>query len=237
LARRRFFVDEINHGIAELRADEARHLTRVLRVEPGQKFELSDNHQAWLAEITEARGERVSFRVIEPLASTTVPVRVTLCAALIKFDRFEWIVEKATELGVESILPVDCTRTERGLFEASRKRSERWQRIARESSQQSRRVRLPEILPAVKFAAALKHEAGHRFFLEENLAPPLLREIPEERQDTAALLLGPEGGWTDLEREAAHAAGWSAVSLGPQVLRAETAACAALAVVMAAWSA
>jgi 16S rRNA (uracil1498-N3)-methyltransferase len=162
---------------------------------------------------------------------------VTLCAALIKFDRFEWIVEKATELGVERILPVETTRSERGLFDASHKRSERWMRIARESSQQSRRVRVPQILPAVRFSAALATEAGHRFFLEEEAAPPLLHEIPEERQDTVALLLGPEGGWTDPERQAAVAAGWCAVSLGPQVLRAETAACAALAVVMAAWAA
>ncbi len=237
VARRRFFVEEIRGGSAELRGEEARHLTRVLRVEAGQRFEISDNERAFLAEIEEARGERVVFRVLEPVASPALPVRVTLCAALIKFDRFEWIVEKATELGVERILPVETTRSERGLFEASGKRTGRWLRIVRESSQQSRRVRVPEILPAVRFSAALETGAGHRFFLEEGSAPPLLHEIPEERQNTAALLLGPEGGWTDAERQAAHSAGWSAVSLGPQVLRAETAACAAMAVIMAAWSA
>ena len=237
LARRRFFVDQIRSGAAELRGEEARHLTRVLRVEAGQRFEVSDNERAFLAEIEEAKGERVVFRILEPLEIVPVPVRITLCAALIKFDRFEWMVEKATELGVERILPVEATRSERGLLEASRKRAERWMRIARESSQQSRRVRIPEILPGTRFAAALTTEAGHRFFLEEDTAPALLHEIPEERQETVAILLGPEGGWTDSEREAARAAGWNAVSLGPQVLRAETAACAALAVVMAAWCA
>ena len=237
LARRRFFVDAIRGNAAELRGDEARHLTRVLRVEPGQRFELSDNEHAYLAEIAEARGERVMFRVLERIESPAVPARITLCAALIKLDRFEWIVEKATELGVERILPVEATRSERGLFEASRKRAERWARIARESSQQSRRVRIPEILPAVRFADALATAAGHRYFLEESTAPPLLHEIPEERQETVAILVGPEGGWTDPERSAAHAAGWNPVSLGPQVLRAETAACGALAVVMAVWSA
>ena len=230
-------MDEIRNGVAELRGDEARHLTRVLRVEAGQRFEVSDGERPYLAEVEQAKGERVIFRVLEPLEIVPVPVRITLCAALIKFDRFEWIVEKATELGVERILPVETTRSERGLLEASRKRSERWIRIARESSQQSRRVRAPEILPAVRLAGALAVEAEHRFFLEENSAPALLHEIPEERQETAAILLGPEGGWTDPEREAAREAGWSAVSLGPQVLRAETAACAALAVVMAAWCA
>jgi 16S rRNA (uracil1498-N3)-methyltransferase len=158
---------------------------------------------------------------------------VTLCAALIKFDRFEWIVEKATELGVERILPVATTRTEKGLFEASHKRAERWERIARESSQQSRRARLPEILPAVSFEASLATPAGVRIFLQEETAPPLLGVLPGPL-DSVALLLGPEGGWIDRERELAQASGWVAASLGPQVLRAETAAVAALAVVIAA---
>src|SRR5215472_11545082 len=109
--------------MAELRGEEARHLTRVLRVEPGQRFEISDNENAWLAEIEEARGELVTFRVIEPVHTPPMPVRITLCAALIKFDRFEWMIEKATELGVETIQPVAATRSEHGLFEASRKRS------------------------------------------------------------------------------------------------------------------
>jgi 16S rRNA (uracil1498-N3)-methyltransferase len=235
VARRRFFVDEIRGSTAELRGEEARHLTRVLRVEAGQRFEISDNENAYLAEIEQARGELVVFRVIEPLASPPMPVRITLCGALIKFDRFEWMVEKATELGVERILPVETARSEKGLLEASRKRIERWERIARESSQQARRVRAPEILEAVRFSEALKTAADHRYFLEETAAPPLLHEIPEERHDTVALLIGPEGGWTDTERAHARGAGWSAVSLGPQVLRAETAASAALAVVVAAW--
>src|SRR5208283_3460618 len=133
MARRRFFVGRISGGVAELRGEEARHLTRVLRVEPGQQFEISDNTTAWLAEVTEARGERVVFRTLAPLADPESPVRVTLVAALFKFDRFEWMVEKATELGVERIQPVEAARTGKGLFEASAKRIERWRRIAREA--------------------------------------------------------------------------------------------------------
>ena len=235
LARRRFFVDEIRGGAAELRGEEARHLTRVLRVEPGQRFELSDNRHAYLAEIEEARGERVTFRIVEALPAAVSPVSITLCASIIKFDRFEWIIEKATELGVDRILPVSAARSEKGLFDASRKRSERWERIARESSQQSRRVRIPEILPAVRFEQCLAETASHRYFLDEGVAPPLLSEIPAERSDTVALLIGPEGGWVNTERQLALAAHWQPVSLGPLVLRAETAACAALAVVVNAW--
>lgn len=225
--------------MAELRGDEARHLTRVLRVEVGQRFEVSDNRSAYLAEIAEARGERVVFRILEPVESAELPVRITLCAALIKFDRFEWMVEKATELGVERILPVEASRSEKGLREASRKRAERWARIARESSQQSRRVQAPEILAAVRFEECGTLEADYRYFLEEAGAPPLLRALPVQRERSArvAVLVGPEGGWTDPEREFAPAAGWRPVSLGPQVLRAETAAAAALAVLVNAWMA
>jgi 16S rRNA (uracil1498-N3)-methyltransferase len=237
VARRRFFVDSIRQGSAELRGDDARHLTRVLRVEPGQQFEISDNGAVFLAEIAEARGERVVFRTIAPIESPAPPVSITLCAALIKFDRFEWIIEKATELGVEAIQPVETARSEKGLFEASRKRSERWERIARESSQQARRARLPRILPAVRFRESLAAAAEWRYFLEEGQAPPLWRLLPERRQadDSVALLLGPEGGWTAGEREEAAQAGWRAVSLAPQVLRSETAAAAALGILVNAW--
>ena len=237
MSRRRFFVQAVRGGAAELRGDEARHLTRVLRVEAGQQYEISDQQSVYLAEITEARGDRVLFRVVEPIASAELPVRITLLAALTKFDRFEWMIEKATELGVDRILPVETARSEKGLMEASRKRAERWLRIARESSQQSRRLRAPDIRPAVRLAASLAEAADYHYLLDEAGAPPLFRKLPAERTQPAmvALLTGPEGGWTTEEREHAAAAGWEPVSLGPQILRAETAAAAAIAIVMNAW--
>jgi 16S rRNA (uracil1498-N3)-methyltransferase len=220
-----------------MRGEEARHLTRVLRVEAGQRYEISDHTSIYLAEITEQRGDRVVFRVLEELPSPEPPVRTTLLAALIKFDRFEWTIEKATELGVDRIVPVDAARTEKGLLAASVKRADRWVRIARESSQQSRRLRPPEITPAVRFASALSEAADYRYLLEEESAAPLLRCLPAVRPPSAraALLVGPEGGWTDAERESARRAGWQPVSLGPQIMRAETAAAAALAIVWNAW--
>jgi 16S rRNA (uracil1498-N3)-methyltransferase len=230
-------VDTIHGDTAELRGDDARHLARVLRAAPGQLYEISDNRIAHLAEIVEARPDRILFRVRERIESPAPRVRVTLCAALIKFDRFEWIVEKATELGVEQILPVETARSEKGLLEASRKRSERWARIARESSEQSRRVSVPEILPALRLDRALALESDFRYFLDEAEAPPIVRSLPEKRSptDRVAILLGPEGGWTDLERQSASAAGWMPVSLGQQILRAETAAIASLAIISALW--
>ena len=233
MARRRFFVDTIRNGSAELRGEDARHLTRVLRVEPGQRFEISDNQAAYLAEVAEARGDRVNFRIVERIASAEPPVSITLLASLFKFDRFEWMVEKATELGVERIVPVEAVRTEKGLFEASHKRAERWRRIAREASQQSRRTRMPEIADSLRFGAALKYAAGARYFLDESEAKPLLSAVTSvSDSSSAAILLGPEGGWTEGEREESLNAGWIPVSLGPQILRAETAAAAALAILI-----
>ena len=222
---------------ATLSGEDARHLTRVLRVQPGQQYEISDGHSAWLAEIVETRGDRVLFRVLEAVDTPSPPVRILLCASLIKFDRFEWIVEKATELGVERILPVQAGRTEKGLLEASVKRAERWRRIAREAAQQSRRATIPEILPALRFSQALNPEGEYRYFLDEADATPILHALPANpaSSDRVAVLLGPEGGWTDDERRTALEARWRAVSLGPQILRAETAAAAAAAVLTAAW--
>jgi 16S rRNA (uracil1498-N3)-methyltransferase len=237
MARRRFFVDAIRDGAAELRGEEARHLTRVLRAEVGQRYEITDGSGAWLAEIAGARGDSVVFRVIEPAESPEPPVGITLAAALIKFDRFEWIVEKATELGVERVVPFRAARTDKGLLEASVKRSERWNRIGKESCQQSRRLRAPEIVAGVRFEAALAEPADFRYFLDESGAPPLLRSLPASHPHAVrvALMTGPEGGWTEEERAQALAAGWQRVSLGPQILRAETAAIAAVAIVLNAW--
>lgn len=226
-------------GVAELAGDGARHLTRVLRVEPGQRYEISDGRAAWLAEIAEARGSRVVFRVIEPVETPEIPVRIALYAALIKFDRLEWMIEKATELGVERIQPVEASRSEKGLLQASAKRAERWARIAREAAEQSRRLRAPEILPAVRLKACLAAGPEARYWLEEGAAPPLMRLLtrPAATGSEVRLLVGPEGGWTGEERAAAARAGWLPVSLGPQILRAETAAIAAVAVVTSAFAA
>jgi 16S rRNA (uracil1498-N3)-methyltransferase len=239
MSRRRFFVPEIRRGAAQLTGPDAEHLARVLRVEPGQRFELSDNQSLYLAEIETVRKSLVSFRVLEDLPAPPPEAAITLLPALFKFDRFEWLVEKTTELGVTSIQPWEAVRTERGLAQASSKRLPRWQKIALESSQQSRRARLPEIEPAIQFSAALKIEATVRLLLDEDpAAPPILNVLPSDRSPASriALLLGPEGGFTDSERAAAIATAWLPCSLGPAILRAETAAVAALAIVRAAWS-
>lgn len=239
MARRRFFVPEIRRGIAELTGRDAEHLTRVLRAERGQVYEISDNRNLYLAEIETATKSLVSFRVQEQLPAPAASVSISLFAALIKFERFEWLIEKATELGVSQIRPVEAARSERGLAEPAQKRMPRWEKIALEASQQSRRVRLPEIGTPFRLAKALEIEANTRLLLDEDTsARPILDCLPRVRSasDHVALLAGPEGGWTDQEREQAIAARWIACSLGDSILRAETAAVAGLAVVRAAWA-
>src|SRR5579863_3306868 len=141
MARRRFFVDSVHSGHARITGVDAHHLTRVLRVEAGQKFEISDNRDVYLAEIESARKDQVSFAILERIGAPAPALHSTLLVSLIKFERFEWIIEKATELGVERIIPVETERTEKGLAQAAAKRLARWNRIAREASEQSRRAR------------------------------------------------------------------------------------------------
>jgi 16S rRNA (uracil1498-N3)-methyltransferase len=158
---------------------------------------------------------------------------------LIKFEHFEWMIEKATEVGVESVVPVESERSEKGLAAAVQKRLARWRRIVREASEQARRARLPVIEAAVGLPDALRIEMDQRYVLEEADAPPILSVVPGARnaEDRVALLVGPEGGWTERERAEISAVGWAAVSLGPAILRAETAAIAGLSIINAAWNA
>ena len=238
MARRRFFVPEIRRGTAELTGPDAEHLVRVLRAEVGQSYEISDNQNLYLAEIETARKSIVTFKITEQLAVPLAAVHLTLVAALIKFDRFEWLVEKATELGVDVFQPFEAVRTDRGLAQASVKRIGRWEKIALEASQQSRRAHLPRIEPSLRFAKALQVEANVRLFLDEDSSAPLLDQLPSRRHpaDRVALLFGPEGGWTPEERQAAVSASWIPSSLGSSVLRAETAAVAGLAIIQAVWA-
>ena len=239
MARRRFFVNGVHSGRAQIAGEEAHHLSRVLRVEAGQKFEISDNENVYLAEVESARKDLVSFTIVERIEASAPVARIALLASLIKFEHFEWMIEKATELGAERLIPVEAERSEKGLALAARKRATRWNRIAREASEQSRRARLPVIDTTVRLAEGLRSEADYRYVMEESGAVPLLEVVPQVREsgDRVALLVGPEGGWTDKERAEIAGAGWMAVSLGPAILRAETAAIAGLSILNAAWNA
>jgi 16S rRNA (uracil1498-N3)-methyltransferase len=231
MARRRFFVDRIEGDRASLDGQDAHHLARVLRAEPGQRYEITDGESLCLAEVLSAGPKQVLFRVIEPLDAGPPLPPIVIVAALFKFDRFEWMIEKVTELGVKAIIPVESARSEEGLSKAAAKRVERWRKIARESSQQSRRVHVPEIRDAVRLSVALHLPFTTKVRLDENPgAPPLIDWVRAwDRSADLALAIGPEGGWTDAERASMDAAGWVPASLGSTILRAETATVAAVA--------
>ncbi|MCZ2156050.1 MAG: 16S rRNA (uracil(1498)-N(3))-methyltransferase [Bryobacterales bacterium] len=239
MARKRFFVDAIRQGLVTLGGDEARHLRQVLRAEPRQRYELCDGTRVVLAEIISFRKGDVTFQVLEEIPQVAPLLDLTLYAALIKLDRYEWIVEKATELGVARIVPLVTERTDFGLEKAVPGKLERWRRIALEASKQSHRMAPPRIEEAMGLGAALGEVDGLRLILDENETKPMLDALPgatERNQgDRVALVTGPEGGWTDAERTQAREAGFLSVSLGPVLLRAETAAVAGIAVLLAVW--
>jgi len=238
MARRRFFVREISRGRASIAGDEAHHLTRVLRVEAGQRYEISDNHKVWLAEVETARRDLVTFTVIEQVQTPPARVDLTAYVALVKFERLELLVEKATELGVRGIVLFPADRSEKGLERAAEKRLPRWERIAREASEQSRRPQLPtvELLPGLN--DIVTGDATARILLDEARdAKPLIGTLPAQLHEgeRVSILAGPEGGWTERERELIQSFGWRAASLGDTILRTETAVLAAAAIVQAWW--
>jgi 16S rRNA (uracil1498-N3)-methyltransferase len=225
-----FYVSAVRGGRAIVGGDAAVHLRRVLRVETGQKYELSDGEHFCLAEITGFGQGTVEFSILEQLPPRSPGACIILYAALLKFDRFEWLIEKATELGAARLVPLVTARSEAGLEKAALKRLPRWNRITEESGQQCRRLRAMTIDPPREFAAVFGQPHPQRLLLDESATTPLLtilRSPPSE----IALLTGPEGGWTPPERAAACSAGWLPATLGQPVLRAETAALAALSLV------
>ncbi len=217
--------------MAELTGEDAKHLTRVLRVERGQIYQISDNERLYLAEVTAAHKEAVTFRVTERLPTPPAIPEIRLYAALVKFDHFEWMIEKTTELGVAEIIAVETARSETGLEKAAAKRIDRWRRIALEASQQCRRVTMPPVSGPVRLEEVLQTECPTRLFADEEGGEPLLT-VPI--QEPVAVLIGPEGGWTARERE--QAATWTRVGLGPRILRAETAAMAAVSILSSRFS-
>ena len=225
MARRLFFVSAVQAGAAELRGDEAKHLTKVLRAEAGQQYELSDGESLYLAEIEASERDLVRFRILETLPVAKEPYEVTLAIALVKFDRLEWILEKATELGASHIRPFWSDRSEPGLERAAPKRLERWRRILVESCQQCRRVVPPAVYEPVSLESILARPTQGTYFFDESRED---LEFAPEPATSSTLIIGPEGGWT--QRERALASDCLRASLGPRILRAETAAIAALAI-------
>src|SRR5216684_8859010 len=179
-----------------MEGDAAHHLGRVLRAQRGQVYELSDGQRVWLARIEKVSRDRVDFALLEEIPASQPRVEVTLLLSVVKFDAFEWVIEKATELGVSAIVPLQAARSEKALVAAAAKRAERWKKLLLEASQQSRRVRLPQLSAATRPETAFRErEEPLRLLLSERSeAAPLRAALFGSKKTEGALAIGPEGG-------------------------------------------
>lgn len=235
MPRRRFFIpgDRIRDGIAVLTHDQAHHLRDVLRLGVGDEVELFDGAGSRYLGKIECCGVDVRIGRVERIKLPEERYRsLVLAAALIKPDRFEWILQKGTELGVTGFLPLNTQFTTVRIPPARLEaRLERWRRIVREASKQCGRATVPEVGPPCQFTSLLNAAdyRGHARFL--------LYEKAQERFDPASaicepvlLCVGPEGGWEEAEAKAAGQVGFRVISMGSATLRAETAAIAAVSI-------
>lgn len=236
MTRRRWIADSWDDASAVLTGEHAAHLSRVLRARPGQEFEIVAGEKVRHGRIESISDERVVFALGEE-TSAAAALPICMLLAVFKFDRFEWAIEKLTELGVAEIQPVIAARTDAHLASSAAKRAERWRRIAFEAAQQSRRSSTPAMHDPIALKRAVVLEATHKILLaetekRESLAAVLKSFPPLEAGDAKIhLAVGPEGGWTEAELQLFAANGWRSATLGTTILRAETAAIAAVSVV------
>ena len=238
MTRRRWIAEHWDEATATLSGAQADHMARVLRAQPGMEADVVAGGHVYHAEVVVVTPYEVRFNLIAEIqADPALPI--TLAVSIFKFDHMEWGIEKATELGVAAIAPVIARRTEKHLAQAAAKRVERWRRIAHEAAQQSRRSDVPLIHDPAPLADRIRATSDSvRVVLAEQERSTTLRTVVEEAVNAAQnqmpvleLAFGPEGGWAPDEEALFDANGWRAASLGPRILRAETAAIAALSVV------
>ncbi|HEY1015268.1 MAG TPA: RsmE family RNA methyltransferase [Herpetosiphonaceae bacterium] len=227
----RFFVapEAIGDGSALIEdRDLLRQWSSVLRLRPGSQVALLDGSGLeHTVELLELGKNAASCRILASAPSRGEPAaRVELYVALTRGERFEWVLQKGTELGASAFVPLLCERSQAGEAKA-----ERWGRIIREAAEQSGRGRLPELRAPLRFAAALA-AAPAGILLAEHSSAVSFKAALDPDGGGCAIWSGPEGGWSDGELAAASAAGLALATLGPRILRAETAPVAALAAAM-----
>src|SRR5262245_8233156 len=232
MTRRRWIADRVEGDRAFLLDQNAAHLFRVLRVKPGQEFEVVAGGALRLGTVVFAAEHQVEFHLGTAIASAALP-EITVHLSIFKFDRMEWALEKLTELGVAKIVPVIAQRSGHHLVKAAGTRLARWRKIVHESAQQARRVAPPEIGEPSALKKIATAARGSRIFLSETEESVSLKAALAGCSPPLELALGPEGGWLPEELKMFEDAGWQSASLGHTILRAETAAIAAVAVALA----
>ena len=237
MTRRRWIADTSTETTASLLGPQAEHLARVLRAQPGTQADIVADGRVYRASIASVHADEVRFTLYEEIPSERA-LPITLLLAIFKFDRMEWAIEKATELGVATIVPVIARRTEKHLAQSAGKRVERWRRIAQEAAKQSRRSDIPAIEEPIALPGRLAlNSTDQQILLAEDERNTTLRQRIESALNAPAaeipnfeFAIGPEGGWTQEEIALFQKHQWQSASLGPRILRAETAAIATLAI-------
>ena len=242
----RFLVKPKNLHLpyARLDGDEHHHLSRVLRVRPGEQVWLVEEQgSSFRAEVIEVGREQTRLRVLDQEEAGAAKVRVVLGQALIKSRNMDLVIQKATELSVHAVVPIEASRSVLKLKGREVIKLARWRKIAGEAAKQSRRTDIPSVHPPQSLSTFLESRNESRKFIlcedRGSLLRDALAEIPADSASSgtrgAALLVGPEGGWSGEEERQAIGHGFEAVSLGTRVLRSETAALAALAAIQVFW--
>jgi 16S rRNA (uracil1498-N3)-methyltransferase len=233
MSRRRFHVpgELIHENVATLPGEQAHHLRHVLRLQEGDPIEIFDGEGAGYSGRVRYHGANVRVEDLVRMSSPeSVQPPVILAQALIKADKFEWVLQKGTELGVSVFIPLESRFSDVRIPEGRiTGRMERWQRIVREASRQSCRFSIPEIRLPMTLARLLSLDGLSGFkglFLHQDASDRWNGEIPPA--SGYVLCIGPEGGWDSSEADEAAIAGFRLYNLGPRVLRAETAALAAV---------
>lgn len=231
MTRRRWIADQVSGSRAILTGSHAQHLSRVLRAKIGQECDIAADGELRRGRIVHIDDNHVEFELGDAVLVPT-SLNVILALSIFKFDRMEWAIEKCTELGVTRIIPVVAARTEKHLADASAKRVDRWRRLATQASEQSRRLTAPEISDPAQLKDAVSIPAACRIVLSEVEQNATLKDALTDVQPSQDLILaiGPEGGWTENELKLFSEARWQPASLGGTILRVETAAIAALAI-------
>ena len=235
----RFYADEagLTGDTARLAPEDARHAVRVLRMRPGEKLELFAAENRYAAELLSIDENEALCRVVEQLPSTEAKLRITLYQGLPKADKMELIIQKAVELGAARIVPVAMSRCVVQLnAKDGAKKQERWQKIAREATKQSARCVLPPVDAPISMKQFLTRLAEHQAAIVpwEDARGYSLAAFHQEHPDVTdvAIVIGPEGGMSPEEIAMMQAVSCRAVTLGPRILRTETAGLAAISALM-----
>jgi len=237
MTRRRFYAPPTDFAYRQnsltLISDEARHLREVLRLKPGDEvYVFNGEGKEFLCQIEESRRDTARLKVIREVepARPESQLQLTLALALIKGEKFDLVVQKATELGVTIIVPVLTRHADIRLRDESdaAKRITRWQRIAMEAAKQSGRAVVPTVTSVITFALLIETPANNCLMFSERDGDSFVKASQELVADAnqITVLVGSEGGWSDEEIAGARAAGWKVITLGGRTLRAETAAIA-----------